>query len=106
MMTRKPGWMLVVAGDAVRRMVLFRLLEREGLRATVADDGQAALEMLRTEPFDLVLIDPSSPLLDPAAIVAEIRADPILRGLPVLVFTEPTDHHGLARMLQQVMNCP
>jgi CheY-like chemotaxis protein len=90
MMTRKPEWMLVVAGDAVRRMVLFRLLEREGLRATVADDGQAALEMLRTEPFDLVLIDPSSPLLDPAAILTEIRADPIRAHSPSSSSSNPS----------------
>jgi len=60
-MTRQPGWLLGVAGDAVRRMALFHLLEREGLRATVADDTHAALTMLRTEPFALVLLDSSSP---------------------------------------------
>ena len=103
-MTRKPGWMLVVAADAERRMAVFGLLEREGLRATVADDGRAALAMLRAEPFDLVLLDSSSPLLDPAAILIGIRADPILRRLPVLVLAEPTDHHELARVLRQLMN--
>jgi CheY-like chemotaxis protein len=95
--------MLVVAADAERRMALFRLLEQEGLRATVADDTHAALAMLRTEPFDLVLID-SSPHLDPAAILTEIRADPVLRRLPVLVLTEPTDHREVARALRQLMN--
>jgi two-component system chemotaxis response regulator CheY len=104
MMLTQPGWILVVAGDAVRRMALFRLLEQEGLRATVVDDGHAALAMLRTEPFDFVLLDPSSPLLDPAAILTEIRADPLLRRLPVHVLTEPTDHHELARALRKLMN--
>jgi len=103
-MTRKPGWMLVVAADAERRMAVFGLLEREGLRATVVDDGHAALAMLRAEPFDLVLLDSSSPLLDPAAIRTGIRADPILRRLPVLVLTEPADGHELARVLRQLMS--
>ena len=95
--------MLVVAGGAVRRMALFRLLEWEGLRATVADDTHAAVVMLRTEPFDLVLID-SSPRFDPAAMLTEIRADPVLRRLPVLVLTQPTDHREVARALGQLMN--
>ncbi|HKN48910.1 MAG TPA: hypothetical protein VJ010_01635, partial [Actinomycetota bacterium] len=36
-------------------------------------------------------------LLDPTAILIEIRADPIPRRLPVLVLTEPNDHdqHGM-----------
>jgi CheY-like chemotaxis protein len=85
-------------------MALFHLLEREGLRATVADDTHAALTMLRTEPFDLVLLDSSSPLFDSGAILTEIRADPLLRRLPVLVLTKPTDHRELARVLPQLMN--
>jgi len=85
-------------------MALFRLLEREGLRASVVDDGQAALAMLRTEPFDVVLLDSPCPLLDPAAIRTGIRADPILRRLPILVLTEPTDQHELARVLRWLMN--
>jgi len=104
MMLSQPGWILVVAGDAVRRMALFRLLEREGLRATVVNDGHAALAMLRTEPFDLVLLDSSSPLLDPAAIRTGIRADPILCRLPVLVLSEPADGHELARVLRRLMS--
>src|SRR5713101_7325396 len=63
---RQRGWILVVAGDAGRRMALFRLLERKGLRATVVNDGHEALAMLRTEPFDLVLLD-ASRLVDPTA---------------------------------------
>ena len=80
--TRQPGWLLGVAGDAVRRMALFHLLEREGLRATVADDTHAALTMLRTEPFALVLLDSSSPLFDSGAILTEIRADPPCAAFP------------------------
>lgn len=38
----QQGWMLVVDDDAARRMTLFRLLEREGHRATVANDGKGA----------------------------------------------------------------
>jgi DNA-binding response OmpR family regulator len=84
-MRRQQGWMLVVAGDAVRRMTLFRLLEREGHRATVADDGGAALAMLRAEPFDMVVLDVTNSLPDAASVLRQIRADPTLRNLPVLV---------------------
>jgi len=73
--------MLLVAADAERRMALFRLLGREGLRATGADDTHAAVVMLRTEPFDLVLID-SSPRLDPAAMLTESGPAPSWAAFP------------------------
>lgn len=82
---RKPGWVLVVAADAAWRLSLFHLLEREGHRATVADDGRAALALLRAEPFDMVLLDMSSHPPDAAALLREIGADARLNGLPVLV---------------------
>ena len=78
------GWVLVVSGDAVRRMMLFRLLEREGHRATVVDDARAALAMLRDEPFDLVLLDISDSQLDAGVLLSGIRADPRLRHVPLL----------------------
>ena len=71
-------------GDAERRMTLFRLLEWAGHRATVVDTPRGMLEMLETEPFDLVLLD-ASPALDGYDVLRHIRMDPKLYGLPVLM---------------------
>jgi hypothetical protein len=62
--------------------------------------------MLRSEPFDRVLLN-SSIVLDPTAIATDIRADPIPRRLPVFVLTEPTDHEQPGLGLRQlVVNDP
>src|SRR5919201_1212142 len=48
---------LVVDDDPVNRSLLARSLEREGHRHAIAENGREALEMLRAEPFDVVLLD-------------------------------------------------
>lgn len=84
-MTREPGWVLVVVEDAVRRMALFRLLEWAGHRATVVDSGRAALAMLHSEPFDLVLLDASMPARDGYEVLRQVRVNPKLGHVPVLM---------------------
>jgi CheY-like chemotaxis protein len=61
---------------------------------TVAKDGAEALAMLRREPqygevprSDLVLLDLNLPKLDGRQVLAEMKKDPILRRIPVVVLT-------------------
>jgi CheY-like chemotaxis protein len=94
------GWILVVDDDATDRMILFRLLERGGHHATVANDGQAALDLLRTDPFDLVLLDLLMPDPDGYAVLEQIKTDPRLAHIPVLVISGVEGTHDIVRCLQ------
>ena len=68
--------LLVVDDNEDNRYTLILHLEIEGYEnITVADDGEAALEFLRTREFDLVLLDVMMPKVDgyPGARTAESR---------------------------------
>ena len=78
-----PGWALIVNGDVVDGMTLFRRLEGLGHRSTLADDASAALRLLESDEYDLVLIESS--LLESRAVVEQMRQVPQLRQLPVIV---------------------
>lgn len=65
---------LVVEDNAVNQTVAVGMLEQLGYRATVASNGQEAIEVLRQEAFDLVLMDCEMPVMDGYAATAEIRA--------------------------------
>ena len=79
-------------------------LTREALREghvrnnlSVAKDGAEALAMLRREPQygeaarpDLVLLDLNLPRLDRRQVLAEMKGDPNLRRIPVVVLTGNT----------------
>lgn len=71
---------------------LYRLrLDREGHRVDVAADGQAALEAVRRERPDLILLDIRMPRLSGIAVLEEVRADGGLRDLPVVMLTNYSD---------------
>lgn len=71
---------------------LYRLrLDREGHDVTVAADGQAALEMVRKEPPELILLDIRMPRLSGIAVLEEVRADEQLASIPVVMLTNYSD---------------
>ena len=85
----KPAWVLVVDDDASDGMALFRLLEQVGHHATVSASGRAALELLRAEPFDVVLIDLTTS--DGNGLFDAIQRDERLSHTPVVAISAPFD---------------
>jgi class 3 adenylate cyclase len=77
--------LLVVDDNKVNRLLLTRNLELMGHRAVSAENGRVALEMLRKEPFDLVILDIEMPEMDGFQVLEQLVHDPQLRDLPVIV---------------------
>ena len=59
--------LLVVDDNKVNRLLLARTLELQGHGVTLAENGRVALDMLRREPFDLLLLDIEMPEIERAA---------------------------------------
>ena len=79
---------LLVDDSRTMRLALTRELNKLGFtRITEAADGREAIEKIRRENFDLVLLDMEMPELDGMGVLLEIRNDPELRGLPVIVIS-------------------
>jgi two-component system, OmpR family, response regulator ResD len=65
----------VADDDGVTRRLLTMLLERQGFRVMVAEDGQAALRQVRTGKPRIVFLDASMPTLDGYEVCRRIRQD-------------------------------
>lgn len=77
---------LVVDDDEPITAALRRALEYEGLRVSVARDGYTALELVRREPPDVVVLDLMLPGPSGIEVCEKIRAERIgVEGFPVLV---------------------
>jgi CheY-like chemotaxis protein len=63
------------------------VLESAGHHVETMTSGRRALERLRGQPVDLVLLDVVMPDLDGAAVLALIRADPLTHGIPVVLMS-------------------
>ncbi len=77
--------LLVVDDNKVNRLLLTRSLELQGHRVATAENGRVALEMLRREAFDLMLLDMEMPEMDGFQVLEQLFKDLQLRDLPVIV---------------------
>jgi adenylate cyclase len=92
--------LLVADDNKVNRLLLCRSLELMGHEVTSAADGRAALDKLRQERFDLLLLDLEMPELDGFALLEQRRAEPALREVPVIVTSSLEGVAQVARCIE------
>ncbi len=88
---------LLVEDNEMNRDMLSRRLARKGYTVVCAVDGQSGLAKTRSEAPDLVLMDMSLPVLDGWEATRQIKADPVLKAIPVIALTA----HAMASDEQQ-----
>jgi len=71
---------------SMRQMVSFTL-KAAGHTVMDAEDGQQALNIAKTQSFDLVLTDVNMPIMDGLTLTKELRAIPDYRFTPILILT-------------------
>ena len=82
------GEILVVDDNPTNRQLLNRRLSRQGHHVTEAENGRAALELLRQDPrFDVVLLDIIMPEMNGYEALLQIKADPGLTHIPVIMLS-------------------
>nr|WP_297385479.1 ATP-binding protein [uncultured Roseateles sp.] len=104
---RLEGRVLLVDDSPVNLLVATTMLERCGLRVTPAENGRDALEQLRAQRFDLVLMDCQMPVLDGYAATVAWRQEEARRLLPrtpVVALTASAVDDDRARCLASGMD--
>jgi len=95
---------LVVDDDEINRMVVRVLMERRNYRVMEAASGPEALDMVKDETFDVVLMDLSMPGMDGLETTRRIRSDAAGSQLPVVALTAHTSHKEQQMCLEAGMN--
>jgi CheY-like chemotaxis protein len=85
--TRQSPATVVVVDDNETNLTLFRriLARRPGLQVLCEVDGQRGLDLIRQRNPDIVLLDLHLPGLDGETVVREVRSDPAIAAIPVVV---------------------
>lgn len=68
---------LIVEDESINQLVILRMLERLGFTADHAVNGQEAIEQLRKQPYDVVLMDMRMPVMDGLEATRTIRRLPL-----------------------------
>jgi signal transduction histidine kinase/CheY-like chemotaxis protein len=85
----RPRKVLLVDDNRVNQTLALRLLEKQGCTVSLAGNGQAALDALERDCFEVVLMDIQMPIMDGFAATGEIRKKELLSGdhLPIIAIT-------------------
>jgi class 3 adenylate cyclase len=95
-----PARLLVVDDNKVNRLLLTRGLELQGHSVASAENGRIALEMLRREGFDLLLLDMEMPEMDGFQVLEQLGNDRQLRDLPVIVTSSLEGVENVVRCIE------
>jgi signal transduction histidine kinase len=81
---------VVIDDDEDSRRVATKFLGERGMRVHQCADGETGLAEMRMRPPDVVVLDLMMPVLDGFGVLAAMRADALLAGIPVVVLTAKT----------------
>ncbi|MGM9480685.1 HAMP domain-containing protein [Roseateles sp. NT4] len=79
--------LLVIEDNDIERQAIVELLDHDDIDLVAVGTGAQALEMLRDQAFDCIVLDLRLPDVSGFALLEELHADPSLAGVPVVVFT-------------------
>lgn len=96
----QTGAILVADDDLANREMLSRRLSRLGYKVAVAENGAQAIEHLRREPFDVLLLDIQMPVLNGYDALQQLKADPALRDVPVVVLSASSETDRIAQCIE------
>ena len=97
----EPGRVHVVDDSGVNRRLLVAALTELGHEVHAAENGRRALELLRDPGgYDLVLLDLMMPVMDGYATLAEIKADPVLDHIPVIMVSAVPELESVVRCIE------
>jgi len=97
---RKIGHILVVDDNRLNRLKLSRALTQRGHGVNEAENGREALDMLRSELFDLVLLDILMPEVDGFQVLREMKDDAVLRDVPVIVISALEEMDSVVKCIE------
>jgi len=93
-------FVLVVDDSITVRRVTQRLLERNGMRVLTARDGMDAITLLQDHAPDIILLDIEMPRMDGYEVAAQVRNDPRLKAVPIIMITSRVGEKHRARAIE------
>ena len=92
-----PGRILVVDDHKTNRLKMSFAVKKVGHEVETAENGQEALEMLKANSFDLVLLDIVMPVMDGYEVLERMKGDRRLRDIPVLVISSVQEMDSIVK---------
>lgn len=92
---------LIVDDEPFNLDVLQQELEDSDYWIITASNGQEALNKIKSEQPDLILLDLMMPVVDGFTVLSDIKADAYLRDIPVIILSAANDSKSIVKGIKQ-----
>ena len=99
-MNQKPK-VLIVDDEPFNVDYLQQRLEDCDYHLLTAFNGREALEKIESQQPDLILLDLIMPVVDGFAVLAQVKADPVLRDIPIIIISAEKDSRSVVKGIKQ-----
>ncbi len=96
----EKGRLLIVDDSPESCEILAMLCEKIGHLPTSVESGEAALELMRTKEFDVIILDIMMPGMDGYEVLTRLKADPATRDTPVLILSGYTELDSIVHCIK------
>jgi serine phosphatase RsbU (regulator of sigma subunit) len=97
---RPTARLLVVDDNETNRDMLSRRLNQDGYDVFTAENGRLAIDLIKTEPVDLVLLDVMMPEMNGYEVLARLKADSMWRDIPVIMISALDELESVVRCIE------
>lgn len=100
-------WILHVEDNPGDARLLREAFQERGIQAQIegAEDGEIALKLLRERTPQLIVLDLNLPKMNGEEVLAELKSDPNLRRIPVIVLSSSRDQRDILASYDNHANC-
>jgi adenylate cyclase len=95
-----PAKVLVVDDTEMNRDMLCALLAADGHKAAIAENGLVAMDAIKKNSFDLILLDVMMPEMNGYQVLEQLKSDPSLRDIPVIVLSALDEIGSVVRCIE------
>ncbi len=91
---------LLCDDDLMNRKVASKILHKEGFCVIEASHGNEALKILSEHAVDLILMDLMMPVMNGYETIKQIKSDPMLCRIPLIIISALSDTHSIDKGLR------
>jgi diguanylate cyclase len=88
---------LIVDDNPGNVKLVAKIIEKAGYDTNTAPDGETALELVKENNYDLILLDIQMPGIDGFEVCRRLQSDPILKKIPIVFLTILTESVNIAK---------
>ena len=83
----EPRRILLAEDDAILQRIVTHILTQHGFQVVIANDGEEAIDPVKTRRPDAIILDAMMPGMDGLEVLHEIRKDTVTRDIPVMMLS-------------------